>query len=169
MFSSIIERLSPKYFFFLTGSACLVTLLAVYLSEYGFGLIPCPLCFYQRYPYIAALLLSLMGEYVITARHNKTWLGLTIAGCFFLSAAIALYHVSIEQGFMAVPSGCTENQFADSIEALRLQLEATPATRCDIPAFVFLGLSMAGWNVLWSGCLALFSAYYSLYQRRHSL
>ena len=34
------------------------------------------------------------------------------------------------------------------------RLNAAPVVRCDQPAFVFLGLSMAGWNALASAALA---------------
>jgi disulfide bond formation protein DsbB len=44
------------------------------------------------------------------------------------------------------------------LEELRAQLMTAPVVRCDEAAFRFLGLSMAGWNVIWAGLLAVFTA-----------
>ena len=33
-----------------------------YLSQYGFGLFPCEMCWWQRYPHFAALGLGLMRQ-----------------------------------------------------------------------------------------------------------
>ena len=43
---------------------------------------------------------------------------------------------------------------ADFYAELMARLNAAPVVRCDQPAFVFLGLSMAGWNALASAALA---------------
>ena len=36
-------------------------LAGAYLSEYGFGLFPCEMCWWQRYPHFAAVLLALVS------------------------------------------------------------------------------------------------------------
>ena len=38
---------------------------------------------------------------------------------------------------------------------LMARLNAAPVVRCDQPAFVFLGLSMAGWNAILSAVLGV--------------
>jgi disulfide bond formation protein DsbB len=42
-----------------------------------------------------------------------------------------------------------------NLDALRAEIMAAPVTRCDEATWFFLGLSMAGWNILYSGALGL--------------
>ncbi|PIR34413.1 MAG: hypothetical protein COV36_00890 [Alphaproteobacteria bacterium CG11_big_fil_rev_8_21_14_0_20_44_7] len=51
------------------------------------------------------------------------------------------------------------------MEDLRAQILEAPIVRCDEPTWFFLGLSMAGWNVLYSGGLFLL-ALASLWKRK---
>jgi disulfide bond formation protein DsbB len=39
------------------------------------------------------------------------------------------------------------------LDDLRAEIMAAPVVRCDEASWLFLGLSMAGWNVLYSGGL----------------
>jgi disulfide bond formation protein DsbB len=39
-----------------------------YLAQYGFGLFPCEMCWWQRYPHFAALALALLSMAVRAAR-----------------------------------------------------------------------------------------------------
>jgi len=50
------------------------------------------------------------------------------------------------------PSGAPQ-----TLAALRAQIMATPVTRCDEIAFSLFGVSMAGYNVLFSLGLALYA------------
>ncbi len=63
------------------------------------------------------------------------------------------------KGFTA----CTTTFNAGSIEELRKQIIEAPAVRCDDPQFIFLGLSMAGWNMLFS----LFLTFFAIYSLRY--
>ena len=42
-----------------------------------------------------------------------------------------------------------------SIEEMREAILGSAAVRCDQPAFVLLGLSMAGWNALYASAMAM--------------
>lgn len=139
----------------------MAALIAAYVAEYAFGLKPCPLCLYQRIPYAVAVILCGIGLYW----RRKAWL---LRSLLFLSlialltgSGLAFYHVGVEQGIFKGLEGCTtilpEGEL--TIEQLREQiLEATDAARCDKPEFIFLGVSMAGWNVVYSFMLFLLAA-----------
>ena len=127
-------------------------LLAALALQYLGGLPPCPLCIWQRWPYVALVALGLLGW---------RWRPRTLLGVATLvllgSAGLAAYHVGIEQGWWALPGGCVAGGSAESVEELkRLLAEAPPA--CDQVGFTFLGLTLAGWNLGASLALAGFAA-----------
>jgi len=151
----MLSRLSPALagpFFAALGAA---TLGMAFLAQYGFGLAPCELCIWQRWPYAAAILLGLAAWKLERAR--PALLGL-VALAFMATAAVGVFHFGVEQKWWPGLSGCSGGNTATSIEALRAQILAAPVVRCDDIAFSFLGLSMAGWNALWAALLALLAA-----------
>lgn len=129
------------------------TLGAVYLSEHGFGLEPCALCLYQRWPWWAALAL---GAGLIAARGHaaasRALLALT--GIALLAGAgVAAYHMGVEYGWWAGPSACAQpgGTGAMDLDELRsLVMSRERVVPCDEAAIRVLGLSMAGWNLVLS-------------------
>jgi disulfide bond formation protein DsbB len=122
-----------------------------WVSQYGFGLKPCDLCLLQRYPYLALVALGLTGEAITRRRPRpRRPLLLLAAGLFLADAGIAAYHVGVEQGWIAGPSACSGATTATSIDALREQLNGAALVSCKDTTFAFLGLSMAGWNLLYA-------------------
>ena len=83
-----------------------------------------------------------------------------LALLFLLGAAVAGYHAGVEWKFWPGPAACTGGAPRVSAADLAALLNGAKAKipQCDKPAWVFLGLSMAGWNTLVSLGLALFSA-----------
>lgn len=128
-----------------------LTLGAVYVSEHGFGLEPCALCLYQRWPWWAALGL---GAGLIAARGRpalgRALLGLT--GLALLTGAgIAAYHMGVEYGWWPGPAACAPPGAGGPMELDALRAQVMGRERivpCDEAAIRVLGLSMAGWNVL---------------------
>ena len=78
----------------LLASAALVG--GALLFQYVGGLQPCELCLYQRWPYYAAIVLSLAA---LAAGRRPATLGLLVACAllFLAGAGVAFYHVGIEQ------------------------------------------------------------------------
>ena len=52
-------------------------LAGAYVSQYGFGLYPCELCWWQRYPHFAAVALALIS---FVAHPRPVWIGLACVG-----------------------------------------------------------------------------------------
>lgn len=78
---------------------------------------------------------------------------------FLVGAGIAVFHVGVEHGKWQLEDGCVDtNPVPSSIEELRNQLIGRPAAPCDKAQFVFLGISMAGWNFF----LSAFAGAYTL-------
>lgn len=151
----------PAYGFLLVVVS-LLSLAGAYTAEYGFDLKPCVLCLYQRIPYAVVVVLGLL---MLAFRKNQTvsWLLLALSsGVFAVGAALAFFHVGVEQHWWQGLEGCSGSGIANTIEDLRAQIMGAPVVRCDQPAFRFLGITMAGYNVLWSGALAVVSGYAAL-------
>ena len=129
--------------------------LAMLLGAWGFqyigGLAPCTMCYWQRWPHMAAVAVGVAGLGASTI----LWplLGALSA---LTTAAIGVYHTGVERGWWDGPSTCTSGDISGlSADALFDQIMSAPLVRCDEVAWAFLGLSMASWNAVVSVGLAL--------------
>lgn len=127
--------------------------------QHGFGYWPCKLCLQQRQPYYAAIPLALL---IAMARPQPRWgsAGFGLLGMIFLvGAGLGAYHAGVEWGVWAGPNDCggVSAPVAGGMGEFMRQLEATRVVSCTDAAWRFLGLSMAGWNVLISLGLAALS------------
>lgn len=154
----MFDRLVP-YALPLLALAAAVVVGAALVSQFGFGLQPCVLCLYQRWPYYIIVPLALIAWPLTAGRPGLRRAVLVLIGLIFLAGAgVALFHVGVEAHWWEGTAECGGNlPSADSLDALRSQLLATKPARCDEPALVVLGLSMAGWNMLAALALALVS------------
>ena len=112
------------------------------------GLAPCVLCYWQRYPYWAAIPLALVAALVAgTNRRLAAALLALAAACLVVDAGIAAFHVGVESKWWEGTSECGGTRPASgSLEELRARLLDAPIVRCDEPAWTLFGLSMAGYN-----------------------
>ncbi len=126
----------------------LCLLAGAYISEYGFGLFPCEMCWWQRYAHFAALAFAL-AAWFRPAASILLWLAaLAIAA----SAAIGLFHAGVEYGWWEGLTACsTATLSGDPLDAIL----NTPVVRCDVAQWSVMGISLAGWNFLFSGAGAL--------------
>ncbi len=125
-------------------------------SQYVSGLQPCELCLYQRWPYYAALAITLIA--VAAGRRAVTVGIVALCGLMFLGgAALAFYHVGVEQHWFAGPTACTGGASASgSLADFKAQLMARQPVSCDEPQWSFFGVTLAGMNLLASLVLAGF-------------
>lgn len=118
------------------------------------GLAPCELCLKQREVYWATGTIALVCMFLVRAPWGVRFRQLTcwiIAIAFLAEAGVAIYHAGVEWKFWPGPQACTGGVTTGvSVADLQALLNATTKhpPRCDQPAWVFLGVSMAGWNAL---------------------
>ena len=145
--------------FVLVASAAVLG--GAFLSQYWGGLAPCELCLLQRWPWAAAIAVSLVAI-AAGRRAALPWVALLLAAVFAVGSALAFYHVGVEKHWLAGPSACTgAATAADTVEALKVHILGQKPVRCDEPAWLLWGVSLAGWNLLasllmGSACLAVF-------------
>jgi disulfide bond formation protein DsbB len=123
-------------------------------------LAPCELCLKERQVYWAASGLALVGGLLsLRVGRLRLWTCVLLALVFLGGALLAGYHAGVEWKFWPGPEACTGSHVRITVADMQRLLNgaAMNIPRCDKPAFVFLGLSMAGWNAVVSLVLAVLS------------
>ncbi|MEP2236403.1 MAG: disulfide bond formation protein B [Alteripontixanthobacter sp.] len=124
-----------------------------YIGQYGFGLYPCEMCMWQRWPHFAAIALALVSGFMAP---RQLWIAL--AGLAILtSGMIGAFHAGVEYGWWEGITSC-----AIAVEGGGDPLEAVmgaPIIRCDKAPWDLFGISLAGWNFIISsaGAIAILS------------
>jgi len=120
-----------------------------YIGQYFFHLIPCEMCWWQRYAHFAALGLAVLGLLRPSAKLLTSLAGLAI----LVGGLIGLYHAGVEYGWWAGITACTsEIKLGDDPLAA---IMAAPMIRCDQVQWSLFGISLAGFNFLISVPAAL--------------
>lgn len=129
---------------------------AAYIAQYGFGLEPCILCLYQRVPYLLTGLIALLSLFLRPDPRVQRRLVLACAVLFAIGGTIAFYHVGVERHWWVSLTACGGTAPTGiGIEQLQADLLAKPARRCDQPEWSLFGITMAGYNVIFSLLLAV--------------
>lgn len=123
-------------------------LVFAYIVEYIMGLPVCPLCIYQRFPYLILIVLSIIsisGQ----SKLNKYYI-ITIVLAIFLAS----YHTGVERGIFEMSGFCKplvkiSNNMSVS-DFTKMLYSAGDIGQCNKPALVILGLSMTEWNLLFN-------------------
>lgn len=115
------------------------------IAEHGFGLPPCEMCWWQRYPHILAVALAvsaLLAGRAATAR----MLVMSAALAILVSGLIGGFHAGVEYGWWSGLTRCTASGVGGG-NALDAILNA-PLVRCDAAPWTLFGISLAGFNFL---------------------
>ena len=135
-------------------------------SQYFGGLHPCEMCYWQRWPHGAAILLAVLS-FTATANSSRShFLVLAAALAIAVSGVIGVYHAGVEAKVFEGLTTCTASGRGLSAEELLKQISRAPIVRCDEVQFRFLGVSMAGWNAILSLGGAAAILFLSLKSRR---
>jgi len=138
------------------------TILGAYYFQYVMGLRPCPLCLEQRIAFYVSIPLAIVVA--IAAGRGApppiaaAGLGV-IALAMLFNSALALFHAGVEWNWWPGPQECS-GPLTDLSAGGDLLSTLTNLTivRCDEAAWRFLGLSLAGYDVLISLALAAIAA-----------
>jgi len=134
------------------------TILGAYFFQYILGIAPCPLCLEQRIPYYVAIPLALVAAIAALRGAPRPLVGgglVLLVIAMLINAGLGVYHAGVEWKFWEGPRDCSGpiSNFGNAGSLLQ-QMETTSVVRCDEAAWRFLGLSLAGYNVLISLALA---------------
>lgn len=115
------------------------------LSQHVGGLYPCEMCYWQRWPHGAALVLASGALLSPLSSARTKILTLLAAVAIAISGAIGVFHAGVELELWEGITTCSTNG-ATSLE----DILNVPLVRCDQVQWAFLGVSMAGWNAILS-------------------
>lgn len=123
------------------------------VSQFGFGLHPCEMCYWQRWPHQAAIVLALLA--LLFRRDDSLMRNLTLLAALAIavSGAIGIFHAGVEYRFWEGLTTCSTS--ASGPISLN-DIMAAPITRCDVPQWTLLGISLAGFNAIFSLSAAAF-------------
>ncbi|MGN6154503.1 MAG: disulfide bond formation protein B [Sphingomicrobium sp.] len=121
-----------------------------YAFQYLGGLYPCEMCWWQRYPHAIAILLAALAFTGPARSQRSRTLTLLAAIAIAVSGLIAVYHAGVELKIFAGFTTCTSTAKAASTAELLKQLMKVPLIRCDQVQWSLFGISLAGWNAIFS-------------------
>lgn len=133
-------------------------------SQYIGGLYPCEMCHWQRWGHYVALplaLSSLLFRGQASGRH-LVWLA---ALAILSSGLIGIYHAGVEAKIFEGFTQCTAPPAGGSNADILADIMAAPLVRCNDIQWSFLGISMAGWNAIFSTTSALVILWLSIKPR----
>lgn len=141
----------------LAGGIGLALVLGALLFQYVGGIPPCEMCHWQRWPHIAAAIVGLIGMTLIARGLLPRGLALPMSlfaiAAVALSGLIGIYHAGVEWMLWEGPTACTGLGFDP---AAPIGPDAFRVVRCDVAAWRLFGISLAGYNALFSlGAAAL--------------
>lgn len=150
----------------LAFAACAIMLGAAHAFETFGKLAPCLLCLKQREVYwvtgTVALVAVVLSRTAWTDKVRKPLILLLGVG-FLYGAGLAAYHAGAEWKWWPGPAACAAGGAASASDLVAMLKGAKiAAPSCDKAVWIFLGLSMAGWNAVISLGLAIASIFAAL-------
>ena len=138
------------------------TLAGAWFIQLVLGIQPCELCLAQRYAYYLVVPLAAL---IAIAAAKDAPRGALVAGLAVVALAtlgnsgLAAYHSGVEWGFWPGPTACTGpvGNLGNAGDLLS-RLDTVKVVRCDEVQWKFLGLSLAGYDVLISLLMAAIAA-----------
>ena len=167
----MLSKLTPRLGHLLGFLVCIALLgFALYL-QYGEQQDPCPLCILQRIAFIA-----LAAVFLVAALHGPGKTGSIVYSAVLfvvagIGAAIATRHVWLQH--------LPKNQVPECGPGLEYMISKFPlgqalgkilsgSGECAEVGWTFLGLSIAGWSLLWFVLLAVFAVLLAVFSMRRA-
>lgn len=153
-----MNNLTRNQLIMIATGASFALLAGAYLFQ-ALGYPPCQMCWWQRYPHFAAVLIGVLA--LGTNLPGLAWLGALAAAT---TSAIGAYHSGVERKWWEGPSSCTSSGVEGlSAQELMDQILNAPLVLCDeIPwrlsdmiPLEFLDITMAQLNFVGSAMMAL--------------
>ena len=113
-------------------------------SQYIGGLYPCEMCYWQRWPHDAAIGLAILAFFVKPPA--RTILIALAAVAILISGGIGMFHAGVEYRWWEGLTTCSNMAQGGSLA----DIMNAPLVRCDVPQWTLGGISLAGFNALFS-------------------
>jgi disulfide bond formation protein DsbB len=120
-----------------------------YVSQYWGGLHPCEMCWWQRYAHMAAIALAVLAFAAARTGLGKALI-LSAAVAILVSGGIGVFHAGVEYHWWEGLTTCSTGGAGGSAGDVLAEILATPLIRCDQAQWTLFGLSLAGYNAIFS-------------------
>jgi disulfide bond formation protein DsbB len=114
------------------------------LSQYVGGLYPCEMCLWQRWPHRFAILFAIAAILLPPVVPRVRLLTLLAAAALAVSGAIGAFHAGVEYGWWEGLTTCTSSAMTMD------DIMSVPLVRCDQVQWSLAGISLAGFNAIFS-------------------
>ena len=141
----------------LLAAAAAATIAGAWFFQLVLGIVPCPLCLEQRYAYYFIIPFAVLVASAASrgASRHLLVLGFAVLAIAALAnAVLGTYHAGVEWKFWQGPTDCTGPLLDLGGGSLLESIKTVKVIRCDEVQWRFLGLSLAGYNVLISLLMA---------------
>ena len=120
-------------------------------SQFIGGLFPCEMCHWQRWPHYTAIVLAALA-FVVPVPALKRALVALAALAILVSGGIGVFHAGVEYHWWQGITACstTMQGSGGSVEDMLKRIMAAPVVRCDVPQWSLFGISLAGFNAIFS-------------------
>jgi disulfide bond formation protein DsbB len=118
-------------------------------SQYLGGLYPCEMCHWQRWPHYAALALALPA-FALRKSPASRALVILAGVAIIVSGLIGVFHAGVEYGWWEGLTRCSAAASGGSSGDILAEIMAAPMIRCDEVQWSLFGISLAGWNAIFS-------------------
>jgi disulfide bond formation protein DsbB len=138
----------------------LLVVLGAILIQWYYSLLACPMCYYQRYAYVAAALVSLMGW-----RFQHKSLLWVLRLMYVTALCLAITQVLAETGLIAPPSFCSGVDVSgiQDLQTFKETILNNQDTPCNNNVLKFMGLSFASYSLIFAAFMTLATYTHSKY------
>ena len=146
-----MSALSARNLILIAAAGSLALLAGAFVFR-ALGYAPCKLCYWQRWPHAAAIACG--GLLFVLGPRIAAGVGALAA---LITGGVGVYHVGVEQKWWAGPSSCSGGGTGltglSGNDLLSTDV-IDKVVMCDEVSWALLGLSMPGWNAVFSFVLA---------------
>lgn len=154
--NKLCNNLSIKHVQYLLIFASIASLAFAYIAEYGFNILPCDFCLYERIVYMGIFVIGILSLKLKVLKGHRGLLAQLLV--LSIGIAITFSHVGMEQHWWAGLASCSGAGQAATFEEFRSQLMKTVRPRCDQINWVLFGISATAWNLMLQGGLAFLTS-----------
>lgn len=149
----------PTYTFVFIGIICFSSIITAFIAQYGFNIMPCKICSYQRVGFCLLGTISIFISIYETNKYSKYFFLLVLFSMIFLS----IYHIGLEKKWWT-DIGVCKNTIStyNSIDELRSMLWNKKMPRCNEITWKIFDIS----SVIWTLIIQIFILFLFLFQRK---
>jgi disulfide bond formation protein DsbB len=130
---------------------------AAFWMQWYWQLLACPMCYYQRYAYIVAAVISLAALWLQAVGNSTNKATILLGLCYFTAFCMALIQVLTETGLIAPPSFCSAvdaTKFSD-LEDFKHAILSNQDAPCNADTMKIFGISFAGYSAVFAAVMLL--------------